>query len=626
MSNIVNVTFKKLPSVTSQYLWQYDYGYVLRIYGLKLQNAVQIHFSIDPTSTDVIRRIGVTHDEEGYTEVTVPDKFLDNGHATENYYIYVYIYDGDYNDGKTVYTIKIPVRSRAFIEGVDYCCNEDYPESTFGPVVGRVSELITQATDASELAEAYAHGHEKYPQFDEDNAKYWAEQARVSGVEAVEAADTAQASATSAEESAASASASAESAQENAEYVESVIPEVTQAVTEAKAAAESVEGVVDTINESVEAVTAVEARVQSQVDVATNAATAAQASAGQAAVDANRAEAAKNDSEENAERAIQASVAAENASVNAASSAALAANSAVQASLWATNVTTYVTEAKEAAQAASDYSEQAHAAATSADASAHEAGVQAVDAAISADKAKASEDTAAEYASQAKISQESAAQSVDEVRALATESVTTIQEAAATAIEQTSNLTDIASQKADEAAASAGAASESADKAEEHEQGAKEYYDTLSNMIVDDYEVLKNLPQINNHTLLGNVSLTQLGTRAILYDTTEGWNNQRDLVSEEGVVYIYSDAQSYTTDDGSRTVYVPGIKIGDGNAYLIDLPFTGSDALIAEHVNDTGLHVTTEEKLFWNNKVDCYLGLDDNENVIFTRDKIVIGD
>lgn len=625
MSNIVNVTFKKLPSVTSPYLWQYDYGNLLRIHGLSLNNAVQVHFSVDPKSTDIVRRVGITHDD-GCTEVDVPDVFLTNGHATEDYYIYAYIYDGDFDDGKTVYTIKIPVRSRAFIQGIDYCCNEDDPGNTFGNIVSEVSELVGDAIDASQLAEAFAHGHEKYPEYDEDNAKYWAEQAKASGEESINAADEAKEAALSANESATSAAASAESASENAEHIESIIPDAIQAAAEAQEAARSVEGVIEAISGSVETVNAISDRVQAQVDIATEAATSAQDNARQTALDANRAENAKEESERNADRAREASVAAENSSVNAAASATSAANSAVQAALTAANITEYVIEAKDAAQSASNYNDQAHDASAEAWSSANEARERADAATESASKAKASEDAAAASAAQAKASEEASAQTVEQVREIAEQSVTTIQDAANTAIEQTANLTDIASQKAAEAAESAESASESADKAEEHEQGAKEYFDTLSNMIVDDYEVLHNLPQINNQTLLGNVSLQQLGTRAILYNSTEGWNNQRDLVSEEGVVYIYSDAQSYTSDDGSRTVYVPGIKIGDGNAYLIDLPFTGSDALIAEHVNDTGLHVTSEEKLFWNNKVDCYLGLDDNENVIFTRDKIVIGD
>lgn len=80
-------------------------------------------------------------------------------------------------------------------------------------------------------------------------------------------------------------------------------------------------------------------------------------------------------------------------------------------------------------------------------------------------------------------------------------------------------------------------------------------------------------------------------------------------------MYIYSDARSYeeeyteNNETLARTVYVPGIKIGDGSAYVVDLPF---------------VNVTSEQINFWNNKVNCYLEPElvvggDDETLIFTR-------
>ena len=42
------------------------------------------------------------------------------------------------------------------------------------------------------------------------------------------------------------------------------------------------------------------------------------------------------------------------------------------------------------------------------------------------------------------------------------------------------------------------------------------------------------------------------------------------MISENGAIYIYEDLTESAADSD---VSIPGIKIGDGNAYLIDLPF-----------------------------------------------------
>ena len=97
----------------------------------------------------------------------------------------------------------------------------------------------------------------------------------------------------------------------------------------------------------------------------------------------------------------------------------------------------------------------------------------------------------------------------------------------------------------------------------------------------------------------------------IFYDTTANWDSQISLVSIRGAIYVYSDYQ----EDGDGN-YIPGIKIGDGNAYLIDMPFT--DCLYKEHIEDTVSHITAAERTAWNNKVRCYMDTLDEERLIFT--------
>lgn len=89
------------------------------------------------------------------------------------------------------------------------------------------------------------------------------------------------------------------------------------------------------------------------------------------------------------------------------------------------------------------------------------------------------------------------------------------------------------------------------------------------------------------------------GSHVILYGTTAEWNAQPTLVSEANIMYVYTD---YRVEDGQN---IPNIKIGDGLAYLIDLPFMNMD-------------VTAAEKTFWNDKVRCYLDDVNIENLIFT--------
>lgn len=132
-----------------------------------------------------------------------------------------------------------------------------------------------------------------------------------------------------------------------------------------------------------------------------------------------------------------------------------------------------------------------------------------------------------------------------------------------------------------------------------------------------DYNNLRNKPQINSTTLQGNMTLQQLGLRSILYGTTEEWNSQRDLISTEGTVYIYSDYQTMTIDGVKKNI--PGIKIGDGKAYLMDMPFiTQAEQALFQHIADSEIHTNSSEKNFWSQKITSFMDSKDPENLIFS--------
>lgn len=98
----------------------------------------------------------------------------------------------------------------------------------------------------------------------------------------------------------------------------------------------------------------------------------------------------------------------------------------------------------------------------------------------------------------------------------------------------------------------------------------------------------------------------------VLYNTTAFWNDHPQTIAKEGYIYIYSD---WKQDGQGKNI--AGIKVGDGKAYLIDMPFT--DEVWEDHVNDTVRHITEQEREFWNNKVRCYIN-EGGDGIIFTKD------
>lgn len=100
----------------------------------------------------------------------------------------------------------------------------------------------------------------------------------------------------------------------------------------------------------------------------------------------------------------------------------------------------------------------------------------------------------------------------------------------------------------------------------------------------------------------------------IYWRTTEEWNSEPQLKSEAGVIYIYSDRDTVEID--GETYYLPGMKIGDGKSYLINNPFV--DYQFQAHLANDEIHITQEEREFWNNKVRGYM---DEENGVLTLTK-----
>lgn len=130
----------------------------------------------------------------------------------------------------------------------------------------------------------------------------------------------------------------------------------------------------------------------------------------------------------------------------------------------------------------------------------------------------------------------------------------------------------------------------------------------------NDYNDLKNLPSLGGITIRGNLKYSDLFLSKTSINTKEYWNSKPSYIPERGEIIIYEnksviDGQSY-----------PGIKIGDGNAYIVDLPFLGDDFvpefldILTDHVNNMVVHVTAEEREFWNNKLNYEIN---DETLVF---------
>ena len=86
------------------------------------------------------------------------------------------------------------------------------------------------------------------------------------------------------------------------------------------------------------------------------------------------------------------------------------------------------------------------------------------------------------------------------------------------------------------------------------------------------------------------------------------------------MLVVYTDYRIEEDEQGNIT-YIPGFKLGDGNAYLIDKPFLGEDVreALQAHLDDLVVHITQEERETWNDKLN-YKDPGNSDLLEFTRD------
>ena len=122
---------------------------------------------------------------------------------------------------------------------------------------------------------------------------------------------------------------------------------------------------------------------------------------------------------------------------------------------------------------------------------------------------------------------------------------------------------------------------------------------------------------------LGYIESGHTGFAGILYGTTEEWESDPTYKTINGIIYVYTD---YAQDELGNNI--PAIKIGDGNAYLVDKPFVEGDVLkdLNKHVENLTIHVTLQDKLMWDTKAnlpEANRDVDDDIYYLeFTNDRI----
>jgi hypothetical protein len=120
-------------------------------------------------------------------------------------------------------------------------------------------------------------------------------------------------------------------------------------------------------------------------------------------------------------------------------------------------------------------------------------------------------------------------------------------------------------------------------------------FESVDTVAENNHDALVNRDWDNQHPISAITGLQQYLDICckIVAKTCCEWNQMADFVPEKNWLIIYTDG---VIDAKGRAI--PKFKFGDGNAYLIDLPFVGQDITneLECHIHNSDMHVTAEEK------------------------------
>lgn len=138
---MIIVNFPKgTNTVTSEPLYQWDYGQKLKITGAGLQ-VCQVHFCDRTCNETIVRIAGVTADATGI-EVAIPDRLLEN-----EYPINAFVYYCGENEGQTIKHIQIPVIKRKR--------PEEYVDPVPDNIQTQMEEMLANANAAIQTIQGY---------------------------------------------------------------------------------------------------------------------------------------------------------------------------------------------------------------------------------------------------------------------------------------------------------------------------------------------------------------------------------------------------------------------------------------------------------------------------------------
>lgn len=164
---------KNSDYATAGGVWQWSYGQILRLQGLDLPPAVEIHFSLQKTGADCKTRDGVTKD--GVTDVQIPNSMLENDGAMQDYDVYAFVYLTDETSGQTIKYVRIPIYARSKPEAFEKPEDAELFRKAIAAVnesANRAETALAGAETARDEAQATADGirEEVQGMVDEANA------------------------------------------------------------------------------------------------------------------------------------------------------------------------------------------------------------------------------------------------------------------------------------------------------------------------------------------------------------------------------------------------------------------------------------------------------------------------
>lgn len=137
--------------VSTEKVWQYDYGKKLVMRGKDIPQAVEVHFSLSEVGGYTTTKTGTTNN--GVTEVVVPNMLLENDGAIHDYNIYAFMYIYDETSGHTEYKIRIPVQARPK-PGSFVTPDDPVTPSPFADVITSVNDAADRALKSETNAKA----------------------------------------------------------------------------------------------------------------------------------------------------------------------------------------------------------------------------------------------------------------------------------------------------------------------------------------------------------------------------------------------------------------------------------------------------------------------------------------